>query len=204
MALAGRSSPTQGTLVRLRTSLAFIQNAMSVLKLKRDRLAEELTMLLKETSRRDRAEERLVEVYAGYKTMLASLGHSKVHSVSHSTGKMIVEIKERSIMNVNVPVMVLKEKASTSVIQDASLFQVAEKTEPVIEEWLNIATIEASIERVAYELTLVNRKVNAIEKVVIPSYQTQVKYIEDYLADEELEDFTRIKHLKSVLREEKT
>jgi vacuolar-type H+-ATPase subunit D/Vma8 len=50
----------------------------------------------------------------------------------------------------------------------------------------------------------VNRKVNAIEKVVIPSYQIQVKYIEDYLADEELEDFTRIKHLKSVSREEKT
>lgn len=203
MALVGRISPSQGTLMTLRTNLVFIQNALSVLKLKRDRLAEELTMLIKETSGRDRVEEQLVEIYNDYKTTLASLGLSKVHSVSHSTRKMMVAIKERSIMNVKVPLIETKEKTSTAIIQDASLFQLAEKLKPVIEEWLNIANTETSIERIAYELTLVNRKVNAIEKVVIPSYQTQVKYIEEYLADEELEDFTRIKHLKSVLREEK-
>jgi H(+)-transporting ATP synthase subunit D len=127
-----------------------------------------------------------------------------VHSIAYSAQKMRVDIKERSVMNITVPVMKIEEKPSTPIVQDASLFQVAEKTEPVIEEWLNIATVEASIERIAYELTLVNRKVNAIEKVVIPSYQTQVKYIEDYLADEELEDFTRIKHVKTVSREKKT
>jgi H(+)-transporting ATP synthase subunit D len=204
LALAGRISPTQGTLVRLRTSLAFIQNGLSVLKLKRDRLAEELNVLLKEASRRDRAEERLAEIYADYKTSLAFLGFAEVHSIAYSAQKMRVDIRERSVMNVTVPVMKIEEKPSTPIVQDASLFQVAEKTEPVIEEWLNIATVEASIERIAYELTLVNRKVNAIEKVVIPSYQTQVKYIEDYLADEELEDFTRIKHVKTVSREEKT
>jgi H(+)-transporting ATP synthase subunit D len=204
LALSGRISPTQGTLVRLRTSLAFIENGLSVLKLKRDRLAEELNVLLKETSRRDRAEERLAEIYADYRTSLASVGFSELHSIAYSTGKMGVAIKERSIMNVTVPVMKIQEKTSTAIIQHASLFQVAEKTEPVIEEWLDIASIEASIERIAYELTLVNRKVNAIEKVVIPSYQTQVKYIEDYLADEELEDFTRIKHVKTVSREKKT
>jgi len=187
----------------LRTNLLFIQNALSVLKLKRDRLAEELTMLIKETSRRDKVEEQLVEIYDDYETTLASVGLSKVHSVSRSTRKMMVAIKERSIMNVKVPSMEIKEKTSTAIIQDASLFKLVEKLKPVIEEWLNIATVETSIERIAYELTLVNRKVNAIEKVVIPSYQTQVKYIEDYLADEELEDFTRIKHLKSVLREER-
>jgi len=203
LALVGRISPSQGTLMTLRTNLVFIQNALSVLKLKRDRLAEELTMLIKETSGRDRVEEQLVEIYNDYKTTLASLGLSKVHSVSHSTRKMMVAIKERSIMNVKVPLTETKEKTSTAIIQDASLFQLAEKLKPVIEEWLNIANTETSIERIAYELTLVNRKVNAIEKVVIPSYQTQVKYIEEYLADEELEDFTRIKHLKSVLREEK-
>ena len=174
------------------------------MKLKRDRLAEELNMLLKEASRRDKAEERLAEIYADYKTSLAFLGFAEVHSIAYSAQKMRVDIKERSVMNITVPVMKIEDKPSTSIAQDASLFQVAEKTKPVIEEWLNIATVEASIERIAYELTLVNRKVNAIEKVLIPSYQTQVKYIEDYLADEELEDFTRIKHVKTVTREKKT
>jgi vacuolar-type H+-ATPase subunit D/Vma8 len=51
---------------------------------------------------------------------------------------------------------------------------------------------------------LVNRKVNAIEKALIPTYQAQVDYVASFLSDEELEDFTRIKHIKAISGEAKT
>jgi V/A-type H+-transporting ATPase subunit D len=73
----------------------------------------------------------------------------------------------------------------------------------LIEELVLLASVEASIERIAHELTLVNRKVNAIEKVVIPNYSSQIKYIEEFLSDEELEEFTRIKHIKAMSKESK-
>jgi V/A-type H+-transporting ATPase subunit D len=204
MASAARTSPTRGALVRLRTNLEFVQNGLNVLKLKRDRLAEELNLLLKEMNGRDKAEEQLMSIYSDFKTALAMQGNLRVRSAAYSVEKMKVNVNELSIMNVLVPKMRIDKKPSMSVIQDPSLYKVAEKMITLIDEWLDVARVEASIERIAYELTLVNRKVNALEKVVIPSYSTQIKYIEEFLSDEELEDFTRIKRLKAMSRETKT
>jgi V/A-type H+-transporting ATPase subunit D len=84
------------------------------------------------------------------------------------------------------------------------LYRLAEKQLTLIDELLNVAQIEASVERIANELMKVNRKVNALEKVIIPTYLKQIRYIEDSLFDEELEDFARIKHIQTVLGREKT
>ncbi len=204
MALIGRISPTRGALVKLRTNLTFIQNGLDILKLKRDRLAEELNLLLKETSHRDKAERDLKKAYEEYETALALLSYSRMRSIAFSMDKIKVDVRERSIMNVIVPTINLVEKPSRAVIQDPSLYQVGQKMSTLADEWLDIACLEASIERIAHELMLVNRKINAIEKVVIPNYSTQIRYIEDFLSDEELEDFTRIKHIKTMAREQET
>ena len=190
--------------MRLRASLAFVKSALTILKLKRDRLAEELNLLLKEIARRDKAEEQSMKVYEDFKVALVALGTSKVSSNTDSIGEMKIDVNPRSIMNVLVPTTEIREKPAIDIIQDAGLYQVAQKTQILIEEWFEIASLEASIERIAHELTLVNRKVNAIEKALIPVYQEQVNYIEGFLSDEELEDFTRIKHLKTVSGENKT
>ncbi len=104
-------------------------------------------------------------------------------------------------MNVVVPEMHTATKPSIDSIQEASLFKAARSMNKLMDELLRIADVETSIERITYELRLVNRKVNAIEKVVVPSYSSQIKYIEDFLSDEELEEFTRIKHVKAASRE---
>jgi V/A-type H+/Na+-transporting ATPase subunit D len=199
LAFAGRTSPTRGALVKLRTSLEFVQNALAILKLKRDRLAEELNLLLKEMARRDIVERHLMENYADFQLILALLGHSETQTVAYSAGKMKVQVLERSIVNVLIPEIRI-ETSSSTVFEDPSLYKVSENLRILIAELLDLACKEASIERIAYELTSVNRKINALEKNLIPSYQTQIKYIEDFLSDEELEDFTRIKHVKAVSR----
>jgi len=190
--------------VKFRTSLDFVQKAMSVLKLKRDRLAADLNSLLKEVERRDVAEEHLMRIYSDFKSVLAMLGYSEVYSACHSVGRMKVKVSEDHVMNVPVPHVRIEAMPKLDVLGDPSLTQTGKELQGLVGELLEIARIEASIERMAYELSLVNRKINAIEKMVIPNYQTNIKYIENFLSDEELEDFTRIKHVKAVSREKKT
>lgn len=190
--------------MKLRASLEFIQNGLSILKLKRDRLAEEFNSLLKQMGRRDKAEEQLMNIYSGFKLALARIGDSETHSAAYSTSRMKVKVLERPIMNVAIPKILVEEKPILSIVGDLSLHQAGVRLQGIIEELLEIACIETGIERLAYELTLVNRKINAIEKTVIPVYQDQVKYIEAFLSDEELEDFTRIKQFKSISREKRT
>jgi H(+)-transporting ATP synthase subunit D len=202
LAFTGRTSPTRGALVKLRTSLEFVQNALTILKLKRDRLAEELNRLLKEMARRDIVERHLMENYGDFQLILAMLGHSETQTAAYSAGKMKVEVLERAIVNVLIPEIRI-ETSSSTVFEDPSLYKVSENLRVLIVELLDLASKEASIERIAYELTSVNRKINALEKNLIPSYQTQIKYIEDFLFDEELEDFTRIKHVKAVSGEKR-
>jgi V/A-type H+-transporting ATPase subunit D len=199
MAFVGRITATRGNLLRLRTALKFIQSAMDILKMKRDRLAAELNGLLNELTHRRKAEEQLSDIYTDLKTALATLGYSTVFSEALGISKMKVELNTISIMGAIVPKIVVKEKPSLDSIENLSLYKVAEKQLKLIDELLTVAQIEASIERVAYELMKVNRKVNALEKVIIPDYERQIKTIENLLFDEELEEFARVKHVKEVL-----
>jgi V/A-type H+-transporting ATPase subunit D len=199
MASIDRTTATRGNLLKLRTTVKFIEAAMEVLKMKRDRLAAELNKLLHELTRRQKAEKLLMEIYEDLKIALAALGYSAVFSEGLAVSKMKVEVESVSIMGAIVPKLTIKEKPSISSIENISLYRTAEKQLSLIGEFLNVAQIEASVERIANELMKVNRKVNALEKIIIPTYVKQIKYIENSLFDEELEDFARIKHINAIL-----
>jgi len=198
MAFIGRTTATRGTLIKLRDTLEFIQNGQEILKMKRDRLAGELNSLLSRLSSREEAEKGLMEIYADLKEALASLGYATVSSTASSISQMKTDVNLISIMGVVVPKITVKEKPQINSILDMSLFKVAKRLQTEIDELLNVAQIEANIERIAYELMMINRKVNALEKVIIPAYVKLIRYIEDLLFDEDLEDFARIKHFRDV------
>jgi len=198
MAFIGRTTATRGTLIKLRDTLEFIQNGQEILKMKRDRLAGELNSLLSRLSSREEAEKGLMEIYADLKEALASLGYATVSSTASSISQMKTDVNLISIMGVVVPKITVKEKPQINSILDMSLFKVATRLQTEIDELLNVAQIEANIERIAYELMMINRKVNALEKVIIPAYVKLIRYIEDLLFDEDLEDFARIKHFRDV------
>ena len=204
MASIDRTTATRGNLLKLRTTVKFIENAMDVLKMKRDRLAAELNKLLHELTRRQKAEKQLMEIYEDLKIALVTLGYSAALSEGLAVSKMKVEVNSVSIMGAIVPKLTIKEKPSISSIENVSLYRIAEKQLSLFGELLNVAQIEASVERIANELMKVNRKVNALEKVIIPTYTKQIRYIENSLFDEELEDFARIKHVNAILSRRRT
>jgi len=204
MAFIGRTTATRGTLIKLRDTLEFIQNGMEILKMKRDRLAGELNSLLGQLTRREKAEKRLMDVYTDLKKALATLGYATVSSTALSIAPMQVEVTPISIMGVVVPKIAVKEKPQINSIESMSLFETVVKLQASFDELLNVAEIEANIERIAYELMMINRKVNALEKVIIPGYWKLIRYIEDLLFDEDLEDFARIKHFRGVAGRKKS
>ena len=199
MAFIGRITATRGNLLRLRTNLRFVQSAMEVLKMKRDRLAAELNELLHDLNRRKKVDKQLMEIYADLKVALAELGYATVFSESLAVPKLQAEVNSISIMGAIVPKIMVKEKPSLRSIRNLSLHQIAEKQLALIDELLYVAQIETSVERTAHELMKVNRKVNALEKVIIPDYEKQIRYVENLLFDEELEEFARVKHVKEVM-----
>jgi V/A-type H+-transporting ATPase subunit D len=46
------------------------------------------------------------------------------------------------------------------------------------------------------ELESTNRKINALQKSVIPHFTSEIKYVQDFLEEDELEELGRIKYVK--------
>ena len=203
MAFAGKVTATRGNLLRLRTTYRFVQTAMEILKMKRDRLAGELNELLNQLSERRELEQELMLAFADLQVALASLGYLRVLSDANSVSKIKVNSTLVSIMGVTVPKVSSIQKPRIDSIENVGLYKAATEMLSLMDELLRMAQIEARVERIANELKTLNRKVNALEKVVVPAYSGQIRHIEALLFDEDLEDFSRFKRIKTLTERKK-
>ena len=59
--------------------------------------------------------------------------------------------------------------------------------------------METKIESIARDLERTNKIVNALENVVIPDLERDIKYIEDMLEEDDLEEFVRLKFARDKI-----
>jgi H(+)-transporting ATP synthase subunit D len=204
LAFIGKITPTRGTLMKLKDTLRFIQEGKDVLEMKRDRLAGELADQIKDLESRKILEAELMEAYAKLKEVLTNSGYETVASSAWSVSKIETEVAKVSVMGVSLPRIIVTKRPSADSIQNIGLYQVSVKVQALIVDLLSLAQTEANIERISHELMMINRKVNALEKTVIPEYERKISYIQDLLFDEDLEGFVETKHIKNVAGRRKT
>ena len=194
-------SATKGVLQRLREQLRFTEKSKDILKMKRDQLAGEINRLLPEIRRRKDIEKMFEEAYESVKYAYAVEGYDEVSSIANATDLLEVRANPVSVMNVLMPEVEIIKKGGAKQIPSITLFVPAEKLNKAMEEAIKLAVVEAKIEQLAGELMETNRKVNALEKVIIPRYISLAKYIEDRLIEEDLEEFSITKHVRNIIRE---
>ena len=64
---------------------------------------------------------------------------------------------------------------------------------------INVAEKIAALQKLAYEIASVNRRVNALEQIVIPRFENTIIKIDQALEEDERESFTRMKMVKAKL-----
>lgn len=195
-----RAAATRGLLLRLREQLEFIERGRELLKMKRDQLAAETNRLLKKVRARATIEKRLMDAYDKLKDAYSSLGYFRVLSEASAVGEMEVRVRPISIMGVIVPEVLLDGKPNIDYIPSMSAYEAARELNEVVEELLELVETEARIESIARELMMTNRKVNALDKVLIPGLMDLIRYIEDRLEEESLEEFFRAKRVRAAIR----
>ena len=193
--------PTKGYLMEMKRRIGFIERGTEFLKLKRDHLAKELTTsieLLK--GRRSRLLEELRVAYRAVTAAYISLGPTEVQSQAKSIkSRLELEVLPRSIMGVRYPYIKVEKEPQITGELDITLSEAAEKVMSVLDDILQLAENEARAERIADELGKTNRKVNALENTIIPSYRGIIKFIQDKLDEEALEELVRMKLIGGAL-----
>jgi V/A-type H+-transporting ATPase subunit D len=129
-----------------------------------------------------------------------SLGPTEVQSQAKSIkSRLELEILPRSVMGVRYPYIKVEKEPQITGELDITLSEAAEKVMNVLDDILQLAEYESRAERIADELGKTSRKVNALENTIIPSYRGIIKFIEDKLDEEALEELVRMKLIGGAL-----
>ena len=200
MSAAGRAAVSRGILLRLREQLEFTKKGQELLKMKRDHLASETNKLLSKLAERNELDRQLMEAYENMKAAYLNIGFSNLDSQAATVSEIQVRVRSRSIMGVIVPEVVIEKKADIESISSPSAYKAASKLDDIMEKLIQLAEAESRLESIAYELMMTNRKVNSLERVLIPGLLELIRYVEGRLEEESLEEFFRAKCVKKIIR----
>jgi len=203
-------SPTRINLIQTKKTLNLAESGREVLERKRDILLRELRNSIFEAERaREELLDALGKAYQSLKAANMAKGSETVASVAlGSSTKARYLIEYKSIMGVTVPSVEFQDEnnvkpdygfANTSAELDKSFKQFRR----VLNLIADLARAEGTTFQIANDVRRTQRRVNALNYVLIPRYRKTAKWIELVLEEKDREEFVRTKIIKRVIKERK-
>lgn len=201
--------PTRSELLKRKANRSLADQGMNLLKRKRDALLAEFMPIIDETMRLSLRLER-VTADAQFDLAMAKAkdGGPTVRSASYAAmGDIMVDITGTHVMGVPIPVIRKGQSSMRNALKrgygitgvSSRVDAAAEKFEEIIDVIIESADIETRLRRLGEELRKTNRRVNALENIVIPDYDEQIKFIQMSLEERAREDIFRLKKVKKAL-----
>ncbi len=192
--------PTKGNLLQLKKSNALAKLGYELMDRKRNILIREMMQLIESVKTlRDEIYEIYNKAYQALQEANITLG------VVNDIAKAIpiddgLDITFRSVMGVDIPKLIYARKpikltygiASTNTKFDYA-FRNFQKVRDLT---IKLAEIDNSAYRLADAIRKTQKRANALKNIVIPDFESNIKYIGDYLEEKEREEFSRMKIIK--------
>ncbi len=197
-------TPTRMVLNQLKGRLKTARRGHKLLKDKRDELMRQFMDVVRRNKElRTKVEEGLTAAFASQQVASAIMSPEMLEqALLYPRQSVELEMSFKNIMSVNVPRYRFQTKnndpteiypygfAQTSGELDDAL----EKLDLVFRDMLELAEVEKTMQLLAEEIEKTRRRVNALEYVMIPELEGNIKYISMKL--EENENATKVRLLK--------
>jgi V/A-type H+/Na+-transporting ATPase subunit D len=203
-------SPTRINLIQTKKTLDLAESGREVLERKRDILLRELRNSIYEA---ERSREELVagseKAYQRLRDANMAKGSETVASVAlGSSIEANYLIDYKSIMGVTVPSV--EFQGESEVKPDYGFANTSAELDQAFKQFRNILSLIADLARaegttfqIANDVRRTQRRVNALNHVLIPRYRKTAKWIELVLEEKDREEFVRTKIIKRVIKERK-
>jgi len=201
--LAVKVVPTRGNLFKLVRKLRMARKGHGLLEQKRQILMLELSSTIAKARKVQReVAEVFKDAYSALQRANTSLGVETVEEIAHSIPEeQRFVIRLRSVMGVEIPEVDPLEPKTTpaySFLETSSSMDEAYLAFCRVRSMLSqLAEVENAVYRLAVQVRRTNRRVNALEKVVIPATMASIAEISSALEESEREDFVRMKTAKN-------
>ena len=205
-------NPTRMELSKLKKRLATSSRSHKLLKDKQDELMRQFINLVKYNNELRKSVEAELEGSFKDFVMASAVMSSEFleEAIIYPKEKISVEVGEKNVMSVSVPVMNFKRQlegdegsiypygfANTSSELDDTL----SKLYGILPQLLELAEVEKSCQLMADEIESTRRRVNALEYMTIPQLQETIKYIRMRLDENERSATTRLMKVKSMIEQ---
>ncbi len=203
-------NPTRMELSKLKKRLVTASRGHKLLKDKQDELMRRFIELVKYNNKlRDEVEGKLQGAFKDFLMASAAISPEFLEeAISYPKESISLELSEKNIMSVNVPVMNFVRKMegdpgsiypygfySTSSELDGSI----EQLYSILPKLLELAEVEKSCQLMADEIEKTRRRVNALEYMTIPQLQETIKYIKMKLDENERGALSRLMKVKDMM-----
>ena len=211
MATTKTVTPTRMVLNQTKKRLQTATRGHKLLKDKRDELMRQFMAIVRRNKElRIRVEEGLTDAFSAL-TVAASIMSPEMLEQALLYPRQSVELGMdfQNIMSVNVPIYEFRTKnndpaeiypygfAQTSGELDNALSALSK----VFEDMLALAQIEKTMQLLAEEIEKTRRRVNALEYVMIPEMQANIKYISMKLEENDRSTKVRLMKVKDMVLE---
>jgi len=194
--------PTRGSMMKALRALKLAEKGHDLLEQKRQVLMMELVRHIDEAKE---LQSRVAEVFDGaYKALQKTnitLGIETVEEIALAIPEekgFIVRL--RSVMGVEIPEIDPMDGAPRPCYSfwdtSASMDRAFVEFRKVLALLARLAEIENGVYRLAVQIRKTHRRVNALEKMVIPGYGESIAAISNALEESDREDFVRMKMAK--------
>ena len=195
-------APTKSNLMRVKERLTVAEEGYDLLEQKREILVMELMRRLEQVKMLERdLDAKTASAYPCLKRMLVVVGRERARQLAQNISYRF-ELREKQVTAAGMKMPGLEIRIPKAELKYSPINSFAECDETVLEFFgmLKICTELSAVRTIAWrlarEVRKTQRRVNALEKMVIPAAMETKVYIESVLEERERDAFFTVKLLK--------
>ncbi len=203
-------SPTKIELLKYKRSSKVATMVQKILDDKREVLLKRINEMIDEaTKARGDIWAPLQDVYRTVNEAYLTLGTNTVDSVAQSTpASMEIDVDVKRVVDVSIPTLSVKEIHADSMPYgfadtNATIDRAAKQIKIMLPQICKAAEFENSIISLAKALEKTQKLLNALENIIIPMYESRIRFILATLEERDREEFVRLKKVKAVIEKRK-
>ena len=199
-------------LTKQKNKLATAVRGHKLLKDKRDELMRQFLELVRENrALRERVEAGILKANKDFVLARAGMDDEAVNAAFMAPKQNVqLEADSRNVMSVDVPVFRFRTRTADEndiysygyAFTSSDLDGAVTSLSSVLQDMLKLAEVEKSCQLMASEIEKTRRRVNALEHVMIPEAQENIKYIQMKLDENERSTQIRLMKVKDMMLEE--
>ena len=209
---ATQVNPTRMELTRLKKKLKTAVRGHKLLKDKRDELMRQYLDLVRENmALRLKVEEGIKNANRNFVIAKAGMSEQTRHTALRAPKQEVyLECGRKNVMSVDIPVFQYKTRTADAndiysygfAFTSNDLDDAVKSLADILPEMLKLSETEKACQLMAAEIEKTRRRVNALEHVVIPQTEQNIRYITMKLDENERSTQIRLMKVKDMMLEE--